>query len=99
MYLTAGHFKFKADSIKRAAELMNEIVVIGRQETGIHQYAFYLNPEVEQGYFLFEEWNSKESHDKHFESDEMQALIPEFFELLAEPASISYFDATLSSKV
>jgi quinol monooxygenase YgiN len=99
MYLTAGHFKFNDESARRAIELMEKIVAIGRQEAGIHQYTFYPNPDVVHGYFLFEEWDSKELHDKHFESDEIQALVPEFFELLTEPPSISYFDATLSSKV
>jgi quinol monooxygenase YgiN len=99
MYLTVGHFKFKAEGLARAVELMNNMQTLGRTEPGIQQYAFYPNPDVEQGYFLFEEWDSKELHDTHFNKDEMQKWLPEFFKLLAEPPSVSYFDATLTSKL
>ena len=99
MYLVAGHFNFKEDGCKRAIEWMNTIVKLGRGETGIHQYTFYPNPDEKHGYFLFEEWNSQKLHDNHFESDEMQALVPEFFDLLSRPPDVSYFDATLISKL
>ena len=66
MYLVAGHFKFKEDGSRRAIELMNTIVKIGHEETGIHHYSFYPTPDEKHGYFLFEEWDSKELHDKHF---------------------------------
>ena len=99
MYLTVGHFKFNAESVKRAEEVMRDIVSIGRAEEGIHHYTFYPDPDVEHGYFLFEEWDSKALHDRHFESDAMQAIVPEFFELLAEPPKVSYFDASLESQL
>lgn len=78
---------------------MSNIVKLGRTESGINQYTFYSDPDVENGFFLFEEWDSKELHDDHFNRDEMQNWLPEFFELLAEPPDVSYFDATLSSKL
>ena len=99
MYLVAGHFKFKTESHARARELMHTIVTLGRGEKGIHQYTFYDNPDIECGHFLFEQWESKEAHDVHFERQEMQDLIPEFFSLLAEDPDVSYFDASLASKL
>ena len=97
MYLTSGHFTFKQEHIDRAKELMNEIVAIGRQEKGINSYTFYASPDKENSYFLFEEWDSKELHDIHFNSDAMQKIVPEFFELLAGPPSITYYDASIES--
>lgn len=82
MYLVAGHFKFKADSHTRAVEMMETIVSIGRTESGIHKYTFYPDPDREYSHFLFEQWDSKEAHDKHFERKEMQDIIPEFFPFL-----------------
>ena len=99
MYLVAGHFKFTEAGSNRAVELMSEIVKIGRGEKGITQYAFYANPDSKNAWFLFEEWESKEAHDVHFESAAMQAIVPEFFELLAEQPDVSYFDASLASKL
>lgn len=99
MYLVAGHFKFKPEGHARALELMSSIVSIGRSENGIHQYTFFANPDDEHSHFLFEEWDSKKAHDVHFERLEMQDLVPEFFSLLAEDPDVSYFDASLSSKL
>ena len=99
MYLAAGHFKFKPESYARALEIMETIVSIGRSEKGIHQYTFFANPDAECTHFLFEEWDSKEAHDVHFESQQMQNLVPEFFSLLAEDPDMSYFDASLASKL
>lgn len=96
MYLVAGHFQFSENNCQRAVEIMNEIVRIGRAEKGIHQYRFYANPDSENAFFLFEEWSTKEDHDRHFESEAIQALVPEFFELLTEPPQVSYFDADLA---
>ena len=99
MYLVAGHFICTEAGQARAVELMDEIVKIGRGENGIRQYTFYPNPDAENAFFLFEEWESKEAHDAHFESDAMQQLVPEFMGLLAEEPDVSYFDANLVAKL
>jgi len=97
VYITAGHFKFKQDGCDRAVDIMQQIVTIGRQEPGIQQYTFYPSPDTDYAFFLFEVWNSKAAHDAHFESAKIQALLPEFFELLDGQPEISYFDASLES--
>ena len=56
MYLVAGHFKCTEAGQARAVELMDEIAKIGRGESGIRQYTFYPNPDAENAFFLFEEW-------------------------------------------
>ena len=99
MYLVAGHFKFTEAGRARAVELMDEIVKIGRGESGIRQYTFYPNPDSENAFFLFEEWESREAHDVHFESEAMQQLVPEFMELLEKEPDVSYFDADLVAKL
>lgn len=96
-YIVAGYFKFTAESEQRGKETMADMVRLGRTEQGILQYNFYSNPDVERGYFLYEEWESQQSHDDHFNREEMQSWIPEFLGLLAEPPTVSYYDATLSS--
>lgn len=99
MYLVTGYFIFKQEHSKRAEQLMQEMVIIGRQEEGIIRYTFYPVPDEQNGYFLFEEWQSKTLHDDHFNGELMQNILPEFFELLAVEPEVSYFDATLSSKL
>ncbi len=99
MYLVVGHFVCSSEGRDRAVELMAEIVKIGRTEQGIKQYAFYASPESDCAFMLFEEWESKEAHDVHFESDAMAQLVPEFLGLMAEAPDVSYFDATLAGKL
>lgn len=99
MYLVAGHFNCTEAGRARAVELMEQIVAIGRGESGIRQYTFYPDPDSENAFFLFEEWDSKEAHDVHFESEAMQQLVPEFLGVLEGEPDVSYFDAELVGKL
>ncbi len=99
MYLVAGHFTCTKAGRARVVEIMDQIVAIGRAEDGIRQYTFYPSPDSETAFFLFEEWESKEAHDVHFESEAMQQLVPEFLGLLQEAPDVSYFDAELVGKL
>ena len=99
MYLVAGHFTCTEAGRARAVELMNQIVAIGRGESGIRQYTFYPSPDSDTAFFLFEEWDSKEAHDVHFESEAMQQLVPEFLGCLEGAPDVSYFDAELVGKL
>jgi len=91
MYLVTGHFNFKPDTLELAREVMAKIMDKGRSETGIVRYSFYADPADQQRYFLFEEWESQETHDAHFNSDFMQAVVPELIGCLAEEMDVKYY--------
>lgn len=93
MYLVTGRFKFAEGGRSRAIELMAEMVRIGKGHDGVGAYDFFEDLQQDHSFFLYVEWRSKEAHDLHFNSEEMQAIVPEFFDLLCEPSDISYFDA------
>ena len=78
---------------------MQKIVEVGRGEEGIVRYTFYPDPVDPLRYFLFEEWETKELHDVHFESGFMQETVPGLFECLAEFPEIYYYDATVASNL
>ena len=99
MYLVTGNFIIKKDQLERAQSIMAKIVEVGRTEPGIVRYTFYPDPADAPRYFLFEEWETKEEHDDHFESDFMQATVPGLFECFAEPPEVSYYDATVVAKL
>ena len=93
MYLVAGNFLIKPERLEQARDVMAKIVEVGRTETGIVRYTFYSDPDDPLRYFLFEEWESKETHDAHFNSDFMQATVPGFFDCFAEAPQVSYYEA------
>jgi quinol monooxygenase YgiN len=99
MYMVAGHFRCTEAGRSRAVELMDRIVEIGRGENGIRQYTFYPNPDAENAFFLFEEWETKEAHDAHFESEAMQQIVPEFLSVLEENPDVSYYEAEFVGKL
>ena len=96
MYLVTGSFLFKQDTLEQAKSIMRKIVEVGRTEPGIVRYTFYPDPDDPLRYFLFEEWETKELHDDHFESGFMQATVPGLFECFAEPPQVYYYDATVA---
>ncbi len=99
MYQVTAYFSFKPESQDRGIEILNQIVALGLTEDGIQQYKYYSDPDDQNRYFLYEEWDTKAAHDVHFNSDAMQAIVPEFFGLLAEPAEVIYYDSTEESRI
>ena len=99
MYLVTGSFIIKQDHLQQAKSIMQKIVEVGRTEPGIVRYTFYPDPIEPLRYFLFEEWETRELHDKHFEGEFMQETIPGFSECFAEFPEVYYYDATVVSKL
>lgn len=95
MYLVTGNFIIEQERLEQAGSIMAKIVEVGRTEPGIVRYTFYPDPVDPLRFFLFEEWESKETHDNHFNSDFMQATVPGLFECFAEPPEVNYYDATV----
>ena len=99
MYLVTGNFIIKQESLEQAKSIMAKIVDVGRTEPGIVRYTFYPDPAAPLRFFLFEEWETKETHDDHFNSGFMQATVPGLFECFAEPPEVYYYDATVVAKL
>ena len=96
MYLVTGNFLIRQESLEQVKAIMAKIVEVGRTEAGIVRYTFYQDPADPLRFFLFEEWESKETHDDHFNSDFMQKTVPGMSDCLAGPPQVNYYDATLA---
>ena len=96
MYLVTGHFTFKPSALGKAQGIMSKIMEKGRTERGIIRYTFYADPAEETRYFLFEEWESQETHDAHFNSEFMQAIVPELMNCFAKDMDVKYYEAELA---
>ena len=99
MYLVTGNFFIKQERLEQARSIMADIVEVGRTEAGIVRYTFYPDLVDPLRYFLFEEWESQETHDAHFNSDFMQATVPGLFECFAEPPEVYYYNAEIVAKL
>ena len=99
MYQVTAYFSFAPESRDRGLEILDQIVALGLTENGILRYKYYADPDDSNRFFLYEEWETKEAHDVHFNSDGMQAMVPEFFTLFAEPPEVIYYDATEESRL
>ena len=97
MYLVTGNFIIKQERLEQARAIMAKIVEVGRAEAGIVRYTFYPDPVDPLRYFLFEEWESRETHDAHFNGDFMQATVPGLFECFATAPEVTYYDATVAA--
>ena len=93
MYLVTGNFLIKPERLEQARDIMAKMAEVGGAEAGILRYTFYPDPADPCRYFLFEEWESKETHDAHFNSDFMQTALPGFFDCVAEPPQVNYYEA------
>ncbi|MBO9998467.1 MAG: antibiotic biosynthesis monooxygenase [Cyanobacteria bacterium SID2] len=60
-------------------------------EEGAISYAFYEDPSVENLFFFFEEWKSREAFESHLEQPHTKALVGKYPELLERPADIKIY--------
>ena len=99
MYIVTGTFKFQKNKMSDAQRLMDSMVSLGKTEVGMHKYSFYSEQKSLNIFFLYEEWESKSAHDKHFHSESMKKMLPDFFELLDEEPEVTYYNAEIESKL
>ena len=97
MYIVTGTFKFQKNKMSDAQSLMDAMVLLGKTEIGIHKYFFYSEQKKLNIFFLYEEWESKLAHDKHFHGEPMKKMLPKFFELLDEDPKVIYYNAEIES--
>lgn len=98
MYQMTGYFTFQPESRNHGLEILDQIVSIGLTEEGMIRYKYYSDPADENRYFLYEEWESKSAHAVHFNRTTVRELVEKFFESLAEPPEVIYYEAKEESR-
>jgi quinol monooxygenase YgiN len=82
MIIVHGVFPIRADSRQRALKLMEEMATLSREEPGCLTYEFYAALSSETEFLLFQEWESIEALQDHFETPHMETFLTELPDVL-----------------
>ena len=80
MIIVHGTFPVKAEVREDALELMRQMAAASRAEYGCISYEFYVGLSDSNMLLLFQEWESAEALQGHYETDHME----EFLRILPE---------------
>lgn len=75
MIIVHGTFPVKADARDDALELMREMASASRAEHGCISYEFYVGLTDPNMLLLFQEWESVDALQGHFETDHMEEFL------------------------
>ena len=75
MIIVHGTFPVKADVRDDALELMGQMASASRAELGCISYEFYVGLSDPNRLLLFQEWESVEALQGHFETDHMEEFL------------------------
>jgi quinol monooxygenase YgiN len=82
MIIVHGVFPIRADSRQRALKLMEDMAMLSREEPGCLTYEFYAALSSETEFLLFQEWESIEALQDHFETPHMETFLTELPDVL-----------------
>ena len=82
MIIVHGVFPLKAETRKEALKLMREMAFRCRAEEGCISYEFYVGLSDPNTLLLFQEWESAEALQDHFESDHIEEFHRVILEVL-----------------
>ncbi len=82
MIIVHGMFPVRKQSRQRALELMQEMAAASRLETGCVSYEFYGSLTNDCQFLLFQEWESVEALQAHFETEHMEIFLAELPSIL-----------------
>ena len=83
MIVIAGTIPIKAEYREEAKQLARKLEEATRKEAGCLVYTFYADRDDPSTFFIFEEWESDEALQRHFQTDHMKAFLQEAPKILA----------------
>ncbi len=75
MIIVHGTFPVKANVRDEALDLMRRMAMASRAENGCITYEFYVGLSDPNTLLLFQEWESVEALENHFETDHMEEFV------------------------
>lgn len=75
MIIVHGTFPVKTDVREDALELMRRMAIASRAEVGCISYEFYIGLSDPNTLLLFQEWESVEALQGHFDTDHMEEFL------------------------
>lgn len=94
MIIVTARIRVKKDAREKAIRLAREFAASSRREPGCIDYRFYADLADPNTFFLFEQWESFEALQAHFESPNMDRFNTRLPALLDGEVVVERFEAT-----
>ncbi|MEX2488979.1 MAG: putative quinol monooxygenase [Pseudomonadales bacterium] len=82
MIIVHGTFPVKREMREEALELMRQMSIASRGEVGCISYEFYIGLSDPDTILLFQEWESVDALQDHFETEHMEEFLKELPDVL-----------------
>ena len=99
MIIVHGTFPVKADLRDEALTLMREMALVSKEEEGCISYEFYVGLSEPNRLLLFQEWESVDALQKHFETKHMEAFMKQLPTLLDGEVSTKRYEVRVPGEV
>ncbi len=93
MIIVSGTIPVQPDKRDEAIAAAQEMVAATVQENGCHHYQFYSSIDDPNLFRVYEEWESMEALQAHFETPHMATFRQKLPNLVAGPGKIKRFEA------
>ena len=97
MIVIAGTIPVKPECKEEAYKLASLLEQETRKEPGCLMYTFYADQTDPNLFFIFEEWDSEEALQKHFQTEHMKQFLQQAPNLLAGKVSAKKYTVTAAS--
>ncbi|HJN51537.1 MAG: putative quinol monooxygenase [Pseudomonadales bacterium] len=99
MIIVHGTFPVKADLRDEALTLMRQMAVASQTEDGCISYEFYVGLSQPNSLLLFQEWESVEALQNHFETKHMAEFLKELPDVLDGEVSTRRYEVRVPGEV
>lgn len=99
MIIVHGTFPVKPEVRENALELMRRMSVASRAEVGCISYEFYVGLSDPNTVLLFQEWESVDALQDHFDTDHMQEFMKELPDVLDGEVTTRRYEVRASNEL
>ena len=99
MILVAGYVMMKPEQREKAAQVALKMAAATKREAGCIAYDFYADLADANRFHVYEEWESDEALQAHFQTPHMAEFQQALPDLIASPPNITRYEVSSSSRL
>ena len=99
MIIVHGTFPVKSERRDEALQLMRRMAIASRAEVGCISYEFYIALSDPNTLLLFQEWDSVDSLQGHFDTEHMEEFLRELPEVLNGEVTTRRYEVRSTSEL
>tara|TARA_B100001094_G_C17944269_1_gene677233 strand:+ start:61 stop:426 length:366 start_codon:yes stop_codon:yes gene_type:complete len=98
MIIVHGSFPIKVEVRDQALDLMRQMAISSQKEDGCISYEFYVGLSDPNNLLLFQEWESVNALQHHFETEHMEEFLKILPQVLAGQVSTRRYEVRVSDE-